>query len=104
MTKENAPPALYLREWRKFRDMTQEQLADAMGYERTVLSKVERGKVQYTQAFLEAAAKALRCRPADIIGNNPEEPAPVMRIWDRINVDDRPRALDVLKAFSNSNE
>ena len=104
MTKDDPQTALYLRQWRKFREMTQEQLADAMGYERTVLSKVERGKVQYTQAFLEAAAKALRCRPADIIGNNPEEPAPVMNIWDRIRPEDRPRALDVLKAFSNSKD
>lgn len=56
----------YLKEWRKFRDLNQERLADRMGVTQETVSRLERGKIEYTQHVLEAAAHALGCDPADL--------------------------------------
>lgn len=61
----------YLREWREFRNLTQEQAAERLGIDRSHLSKVERRQVPYSQGLIEAAAEAYACEPTDILGVNP---------------------------------
>lgn len=61
----------YLREWREFRGLTQEQAAERFGIDRSHLSKVERRQVPYSQGLIEAAADAYNCEPRDILGVNP---------------------------------
>ena len=63
--------ATFLRAWRKFRGLTQEAAADAIGYDRTALSRVERGEIGYSQDFLEPASIVYGCTPADLIGVDP---------------------------------
>lgn len=65
MARKTPQQRLYLKEWREFRQLTQEQLADRIGISRVMVSKIERGLNPYHQAFLEAAAAALMCEPAD---------------------------------------
>jgi transcriptional regulator with XRE-family HTH domain len=62
----------FLREWREYRDLTQDQAAEKIGIDRSTLSKIERGRVTYNQPFLEATADAYRCTPADLISRKPE--------------------------------
>lgn len=64
----------FLREWRVFRNLSQETAASRMGIDRTTLSKIERGKVPYDQALLERAADAYACEPADLIMRDPKSP------------------------------
>ena len=66
---------VYFREWRLFRDLTQEQLAEMIGTGKAAISKLERGDVAYSQESLEAIADALRCEPADLISRRPLAPA-----------------------------
>jgi transcriptional regulator with XRE-family HTH domain len=61
----------YIKEWRKHRGLTQEQLAERIGIARSYLTKIERGSRRYDQPFLEAAADALRCEPGDLIMRDP---------------------------------
>lgn len=89
----------FIREWRKFRDLTQEQLADRMGVARSYVSHVEKGKRRYDQYFLEAAAHALNCTPADLIMRDPSQPGSIWSIWDRIPTSDRDQATKVLETF-----
>jgi transcriptional regulator with XRE-family HTH domain len=51
--------------------MSQERAAERIGCDRSFLSKIESGKSEYNQAFLEAAADAYRCEPADLLIRNP---------------------------------
>lgn len=92
---------IHLRGWRKHRHLTQEQLADRMGVDRTVLSRVERGIIGYTQGFLEAAAYALSCEPGDLLMRDPSQPDAIWSIWEQIPPEDRDRARAVLSAFAN---
>lgn len=89
----------YIREWRKHRGLTQEQLAERIGIARSYLTKIERGTRRYDQPFLEAAAEALRCEPGDIIMRDPTDPMGIWSIWDRMKPAERIQAVAVLRAL-----
>lgn len=100
MATKRPQQRLYLREWREHRQLTQEQLADRIGISRVMVSKIERGLNPYHQAFLEAAAAALMCEPADLLVRDPSHPDPIWTVWERIPPVDRPRALAILRALT----
>lgn len=98
--KKNRPT--YIRQWRKFRHLTQEQLADRVGVTQATIANVERGKRAYTQSLLEALADALMCGPADLLMRDPAQPDAIWSIWDQIPVQDRPQAMRVLRSFKKN--
>jgi len=61
----------FLREWRKSAGLSQEQAADAIGIERSYLSRIERGENGYSQEILESAAEVYGCRPQDLLAAPP---------------------------------
>lgn len=62
----------YLGAWRKKAGLTQEAAAHALDMDRGNLSKIENGKVPYSQGLIEAAAALYGVTPADIIGTDPD--------------------------------
>jgi transcriptional regulator with XRE-family HTH domain len=62
----------FIRAWRNHRDLTIEQLAERTEISTASLSRLESGKQKYTQGHIEAIADALNCRPADLIGFDPQ--------------------------------
>jgi transcriptional regulator with XRE-family HTH domain len=91
----------YIREWRKHRQLTQEQLAERIGIARSYLTKIERGTRRYDQPFLEAAAEQLRCEPCDLIMRDPSDPEGIWSIWDRLGPTQRVQAMAVLRAITS---
>nr|WP_321457254.1 helix-turn-helix transcriptional regulator [uncultured Cohaesibacter sp.] len=63
----------YLREWRKHRGMTQEQLAEAIDSTKQTVSRMESGYSPYNQPFLEACSEALSCSTADLLIGPPAD-------------------------------
>jgi len=63
----------FIREWRKYRGLTLEQLAERVDLSHGALSQLERGVINYTQPTLEALASALNCEPADLLTGDPKE-------------------------------
>src|SRR5256885_9288244 len=61
----------FVREWRKFRGLTQEQLADLLHTTKANISRVENLHQGYTQDFLEACAEVLGTDPAALISHDP---------------------------------
>jgi transcriptional regulator with XRE-family HTH domain len=90
----------FFREWRKFRHLTLERLAERLEVTAGALSQLERGDVQYTQPMLEALADALNCEPADLITRSPLAEKGLQLVWDQIPQEDRAKALQVLAAFA----
>lgn len=102
---DNVPMAAhrhFIRQWRKFRGLTQEQLADRIGISRPQLSKVEKGARKYDQAFLEAAAEELRCDVADLLVRDPTAPEGIWSIWDTLNPVERAQVVEVAKALKRT--
>jgi transcriptional regulator with XRE-family HTH domain len=92
----------HFKAWRKYRGLTQEQLAERIGIARSYLTKIERGDRRYDQPFLEAAAEALRSTPADLINRDPTDPDSIWSIWEGLTPPERVRAVAVLKALKGT--
>lgn len=90
----------FVREWREYRQLTQEALASRVGVSQETISRLEGGKIAYTQPMLESLAEALRCEPADLIMRNPAAPGGIWSIWDQIPTQQREQAARVLEAFA----
>lgn len=73
----------FIREWRKSKDMSLEQLAARIPMDKGNLSKVERGILPYNQEMLERIADALSTDPASLLMRNPTDPDGIWSIWDR---------------------
>lgn len=56
-------PQLRIREWRKYRGLTQDTLAASVGIARQNLSNLERGRFQPKPETLGRIATALETRP-----------------------------------------
>lgn len=66
-------PRHFIRQWRKYRGLTLERLAERVGVTHGALSQLERGEINYTQPTLEALAFALSCEPGDLITFDPTQ-------------------------------
>lgn len=56
-----------VRAARKARGMSQEALADAAGIDRSHMGKIERGERNVTLLNLTRIAKAIGCKPSDLL-------------------------------------
>lgn len=70
-----ASPTHHLREWRKHRKLSQEELADRVGATHGLISQLERGITGLTHERLERLALALDCQAADILSGPPGSPS-----------------------------
>jgi len=92
----------YIREWRKHRGLTQDQLAERIGMDKGYLSKIETGKRRYDQPFLEAAATVLQCEPADLIIRDPSDPDGIWSIWDSLRPVERQQVVEIAKTLKRT--
>lgn len=76
-------PGHFVRQWRKFRGYSQEQLAEMIGVTHGAISQLERGLTQYTQPLLEALADALQTDPPSLLIRDPTQNESIWSLWDR---------------------
>lgn len=90
----------YVREWRKFRGLTQERLAERTPYTTGAISQLETGRTRYTQDMLEALAVALQCEPGDLLSRNPLKDGEVVDLFAGMSDEQRQAAVRVIKAMA----
>lgn len=96
-------PPHYLREWRKHRRMTQQELADAINTSKSAISDLERFNLQLSPKWLNRIAPVLETQPGYILDYDPDDiPTDVIDIWQRIPDRDRERAARVLREFTRT--
>ncbi len=91
------PRKTFFREWREFRALTQEQLADLLDTTKSSVSKLENGHVLFNQSSLYAWAEALRCEPADLLYRNPLDGETPWALLDSLRPEDRSRAVEFMR-------
>lgn len=97
-------PPNHLRAWRKFNKMTQQELADAVGTAKSVISDLERGVVQLNDKWLRRLAPVLKTQPGHILDYDPEDlDSDIIDIWSRIDPSDKPQAVRILRALTGTN-
>jgi len=89
----------YIREWRKYRRMTQQQVADQIGATVGAISQLETGANGYTQPMLEALADALQCGVADLLTRNPADTGAIWSLWDKAEKGQRAQIEAVARAI-----
>lgn len=96
-------PPHYLREWRKFRGFTQDELADAVGTSKSVISDLERGQLQLSPKWLRRLAPLLKTQPGHILDHDPADlDNDIIDIWAHIPLDSREQAAAVLRTFART--
>ncbi len=101
MAKGHEPRPRFLREWRKYRNLTQSQLAERAEVTQGMISQLELGNSDYTGGLLEALAYALLCEPVDLLIRNPLDPDAPWSIWDGLKPAQRKRAIHELRKIAD---
>jgi transcriptional regulator with XRE-family HTH domain len=89
----------FIRQWRKYRQLTQEQLCERIDMSTGNLSNIETGKQGYTQENLEEIADALDCEVVDLMMRDPSDTEGIWTLWERAKPADRTRILDLAHAL-----
>lgn len=93
----------HLKAWRRFRHLTQEELADMVGTTKAVVSNLETGARPLSAKWLDKFAPVLNTSPGYILDHDPEDlPTAVLDIWADIPEESRPQALRVLESFKRT--
>lgn len=92
----------FIREWRKHRGLTQDQLSERIGIDKGYLSKIENGKRRYDQPFLEAAAEAMNCDVSDLIMRDPSDPEGIWSIWSELKPVERQQVVEIAKTLKRT--
>ena len=91
-----------IRQWRHYRGLTLEAVAERIDMTPGLVSLVERGLRGYTQGTVEALASALRTDPATLLTRDPMDPNAIWAIWDKAKVSQRKRILEAARKIVKS--
>lgn len=101
MTHSLAVPT-FLRQWRDYRHLTQEELADKAGLTAPSISQLENGIQGFTDKSLAELATALGCTPVELLGRDPsvkDDFWPVLQAVERLPGPARQQVYNVLIAM-----
>jgi transcriptional regulator with XRE-family HTH domain len=89
----------FIREWRRFRKLTLEQLGERMGTTKANLSRVENGKQGATRELLAACAAALDTDVWSLEHRPPHEPETIWPIWEQATEAQRRKLVEIAKTL-----
>lgn len=92
----------FLKAWRKYRGLTQEQFCERMGVTQGQVSKIEAGKKDVELSYLELAAEVLRCDVVDLIIRDPLSPEAIWTVWDHLAPPERQQLVEIGKTFKKA--
>lgn len=102
----------YLKEWRKFRHLTQDQVVDRLAtledplipQTTASLSRLENGRQPYSQRSLEALAWVYGCDAEDLIGCDPFKEGKLIDLVRVLDERKQRQAMALLKALAESDD
>lgn len=92
----------FLRQWREYRNLTQEALAERIGVTQGLISHLENNRTNYTRELLEALADGLGCEPADLLMRDPTDPEAPWSIWDTLPPLQRRQVVEIMKTLKRT--
>ena len=95
-----AIPRHFLREWREYKKLSQDDLAGLIGTSKSVISGFETGR-ELSQSWLWRIATALRIQPGHILQTNPENmDTDIIELWASIPDEHKNTVRHQLEALS----
>lgn len=89
----------FVKQWRKVKGLTQEQLAERIGVTPGAISQLEVGRTNYTQQMLEAIAAEFGIRPGDLLNVDPTREGAMWSIWESLDVPARNQVVEIARTF-----
>jgi transcriptional regulator with XRE-family HTH domain len=90
----------YLRQWREFRKMSQDDLAEKAETTKSVISLLENEKRPLSSKWLRRFAVILETQPGHILDVDPNEiDNNIIDIWATLSKTDRQQAAKILRTF-----
>jgi transcriptional regulator with XRE-family HTH domain len=86
-----------IRQWRHYRGLTLESVAERIDMTPGLVSLVERGLRGYTQGTVEALASALRTDPATLLTRDPMDPNAIWAVWDKAKPKQRKQIMEAAR-------
>lgn len=99
---KSGPRRHFIRQWREYRGLTQEQLAERIDVTAGTISQLENGRISYTQPTLEAIAEALQTTPGDILNVDPTREGAIWSIWETLATADREQVIKIVRTFQKT--
>lgn len=90
---------IFLQQWRKYRGLTQEELAERVGMSKGNISQLEQAIQGYSQEGLEALADVLQCDPGQLLNVDPTKDDAIWSIWERAKPAERTMIVEVAKTI-----
>ena len=87
----------FIRQWREHREMTLEQLGEAIHMSHAQLGRIERGLQPYNQAMLEALAVELQTDVASLLMRDPSDPDAMWSLWDQAKPGERQMIVNIAR-------
>lgn len=91
---------IFVREWRKHRGLTLEQLGERVGMTQGNLSHLERGMIPYNQDTLEALADALGTDAPSLLMRLPENGESLWSVWDHATQGERQMIVEIVRTIT----
>lgn len=92
----------FIKEWREYRGLSQEQLAERIDRTRGLVGQLETYRTNYTAETLEALAHALQCEPWDLLNVDPSKEGQVvdlMGLLRQATPEQRERAIGYIEGL-----
>ena len=90
-------PRYHFRAWRKYRGLTQQQVADRTSLSESAVSQIENGKQGWTDSTLAELAFAYNCEPGDLLSRDPLREGEIVDLLQRLDGAKRIEALNYLR-------
>jgi transcriptional regulator with XRE-family HTH domain len=87
----------FIKEWRKAKHLTQDQLAEKMGVSKATISRIESYDQPYTQDFLEFCSLVLNVSVAALLSRSPTEEDEITPLVERARPAQRKKILKAIK-------
>lgn len=91
----------FVREWREYRDLSQDELADRAGITKGNVSQLERALISYRQDTFERIAVALDCSVVDLLTRTPNQAQDLLSLWNKATIAKRKTFEEIAKAILN---
>ena len=88
-----------IRRWREHREKTLEEVAPVLGITHATLSRIERGKLPYSQDHLEALSRVLDIDIPSLLDRDPGDPETIWPTWNRADRTQKQMIVDIAKSI-----
>jgi len=93
-----------LRAWREYRGLTQDELADLVGTNGSVISLLESGARGLSLKWLVRLAPPLQTTPGMLLDHDPNNlDNSILEIWGHVPDTQKPQAREILTTFARKN-